>query len=169
MHDHFNHGDSFYKKHPELRGADRAGNATPRISYAYPEVREFVVSLLSEMAEFPIDGICLLYNRRPPLVEYEPPVVQGFIDEFGEDPRQLDSMDSRWLSYRARVLTQFMREVREAMVAAASERGLSKPNRSVGRRWRHSRGEPDQRHRSGGVGQGGSRRHINSLRVGIHP
>jgi hypothetical protein len=127
MHDHFNHGDSFYKKHPELRGTDRSGNATPRISYAYPEAREFVVSLLSEIAEFPIDGICLLYNRRPPLVEYEPPVVQGFIDEFGEDPRRLNPLDARWLSYRARVLTQFMREVREAMVAAARERGLSKP------------------------------------------
>ena len=126
-HDHFNHGDSFYKTHPELRGTDRSGNPTPRISYAYPEARRFVISLLTEMTELPIEGVCLLYNRRPPLVEYEPPVVRGFIDEYGDDPRTLDPMDPTWLSYRARTLTQFMREVRGAMIAAAKKQGRSKP------------------------------------------
>lgn len=121
MEDHFNHGASFYKTHPELRGVDRAGNPTPRVSYAYPGSRRFVVSLLREMAQFPIDGVCLLYNRRPPLVEYEPPLVQGFMSEYGDDPRKLDPMDRRWLSYRARALTQFMREVREAMDAEGKE------------------------------------------------
>lgn len=123
QHDHFNEGPTFYKSHPELRGVDRDGNPTPRISYAYPEARAFVVSLLKEIAGFPIDGICLLYNRRPPLVEYEPPLVEGFIAEYGEDPRQIDENDPRWLSYRARTLTQFMREVREAMDQAGLEQG----------------------------------------------
>ena len=116
-------GATFYKYHPELRGTDRNGNRTPRMSYAYPEVRRFVISLLREMAGFPIDGVCLLYNRRPPLVEYEPPVVEGFQEEFGEDPFQLDEMDRRWLSYRARTLTQFHREVREAMDDEAEKQG----------------------------------------------
>jgi uncharacterized lipoprotein YddW (UPF0748 family) len=123
QHDHFNEGPTFYKSHPELRGVDRDGNATPRISYAYPEARTFVVSLLKEMAGFPIDGICLLYNRRPPLVEYEQPLVEGFAAEYGEDPRQIAEDDPRWLSYRARTLTQFMREVREAMDEAAITQG----------------------------------------------
>ncbi len=114
---------NFYLYHPELRGMDRGGRPTPRVSYAYPEVRRFVVSLLSEMAGYDVDGICLLYNRRPPLVEYEPPVVDGFKAEYGEDPRRLDERDPRWLSYRARVLTQFMREVREAMDDAGRRRG----------------------------------------------
>ena len=113
----------FYLYHPELRGTDRNGKATPRLSYAYPEVRRFVVSLLSEIAGYGVDGVCLLYNRRPPLVEYEPPVVEGFMAEYGEDPRELDEADPRWLSYRAGVLTQFMREVREAMDDAGRRRG----------------------------------------------
>jgi len=126
QHDHFNEGPTFYKSHPELRGVDRDGNPTPRISYAYPEARAFVVSLLKEMAGFPIDGICLLYNRRPPLVEYEQPLVEGFTAEYGEDPRHIDEEDPRWLSYRGRTLTQFMREVREAMDQAGLEQGRGK-------------------------------------------
>ena len=125
--DHFNHGDSFYKRHPELRGVDRAGNATPRISYAYPETREFVVSILREVAAYGVDGIALLYNRRPPLLDYEPPLVEGFQAEFGEDPRALPEDDSRWLAYRARVMTQFMREVRDAMRAVEGDLGMDRP------------------------------------------
>ncbi len=56
-----------YDKHPEWRSIDRQGRPTPRLSYAYPGMRRLVVSLLKEMASYPIDGICLLYNRRPPL------------------------------------------------------------------------------------------------------
>jgi hypothetical protein len=85
-----------------------------------------VVSVLREIADYPVDGICILYNRRPPIVEYEPPLVDGFKAEYGEDPRQLDPHDRRWLSYRAGVLTGFMREVRRAMDAASEERGGGK-------------------------------------------
>ena len=120
--DHHNHGDTYFQRHPEFRGEDRAGNRTPRISYSYPEVREFVVSLLREMAERPIDGVCLLYNRRPPVVEYEPPLVDGFTREFGRDPRTLPEGDRDWLTYRAGTLTQFMRDVRAAMDEASRDR-----------------------------------------------
>ena len=122
LHDHYTHGDTFYKAHPELRGQNREGDRSPRLSYTYPEARRFVVSVLREVAGFPVDGVCLLYNRRPPLVEYEPPLVEGFMAEYGEDPRHLDEMDPRWLSYRATVLTQFMREVRRAMDEVAEQR-----------------------------------------------
>lgn len=115
-----------YKFHPELRGMDRNGNVTPRISFTYPETRRFVISLLREMAGYGVDGICLLYNRRPPLVEYEPPLIEGFRSEYGQDPREIDGNDQRWLSYRARTLTQFHREVRQAMDEVGEEMGLTK-------------------------------------------
>ena len=119
--DHFNYGDSFYARHPELRGVDRNGNVTPRVSYAFPETRRYVISVLREVAGFEIDGIALLYNRRPPLLDYEPPLVESFRSEYDLDPRRLDEDDPRWLSYRARTLTLFMREVRQAMDAVAEE------------------------------------------------
>ncbi len=123
-HDHFDYGDAFYDRHPELRGRDRDGNATPRISYAYPETRKYAVSLLREVAaNYDVDGVSLLYNRRPPFSEYEAPMVEGFIAEHGKDPRQLDDEDPSWLMYRCGVLTQFMREVREAMDDEARRQG----------------------------------------------
>lgn len=124
--DHFNAGETFYKSHPEWRGVDRTGRHTPRMAYTFPGVRQFVISLLREMAQRPIDGICLLYNRRMPLVEYEPPVVEGFKQRFGENPHILDAYDPRWLSYRTGVLTEFMREVRAAMDQEERAQGRSK-------------------------------------------
>ncbi len=124
--DHFNAGETFYKSHPEWRGVDRMGKHTPRMAYTFPRVRQFVISMLREMAQRPIDGICLLYNRRMPLVEYEPPVVEGFKQTFGEDPHKLDAGDPHWLSYRTGVLTEFMREVRAAMDQEGRAQGRSK-------------------------------------------
>ena len=54
-------------------------------------------------------------DARPPLVEYEAPVVEGFRAKFGADPRKIDERDPRLLSYRATFITEFMREVRAAM------------------------------------------------------
>jgi hypothetical protein len=116
-----------YEKHPEWRCTDRQGQSTPRLSYAYPDVRRFIVSLLKETASYPIDGICMLYNRRPPVVEYEAPIVKGFKAKYGLDPRQLDHKDPRWLKYRATFVTQFMREVREAMQQVSRDQKRSKP------------------------------------------
>ena len=75
------------------------------------------------MVGYGVDGVGLLYNRRPPLLEYEPPIVDGFKAEYGEDPRELPDDDPRWLRYRARTLTQFMHEVRKAMDDAAERMG----------------------------------------------
>lgn len=125
--DHFNWGNSVYERHPEWRGVNREGRQTPRLAYTYPEVRANVVGLLREMCQRPIDGVCLLYCRRPPLVEYEPPVVDGFKQRFGLDPRALDPLDPRWLHFRAEVLTQFMREVRQALDETAAEQRRTEP------------------------------------------
>ena len=119
--------NGLYEKHPEWRGSDREGKATPRLSYAWPQVRRFIVSLLKEMATYPIDGVCMLYNRRPPVVEYEAPIVDGFKAAYGQDPRQLDDKDPRWLKYRATFVTQFMREVREAMQQVSQDQNRSRP------------------------------------------
>ncbi|HWB96305.1 MAG TPA: family 10 glycosylhydrolase, partial [Bryobacteraceae bacterium] len=117
--DEWNRG-GFYDRHPELRGRDREGKATPRLSYAYPEVRQKVLEFLREMAQYPVDGICLAYNRRPPFVEYEAPVVDTFRQKYGQDPRKLDARDPRWLKHRAETLTTFMREVRAALADEAA-------------------------------------------------
>lgn len=124
--DEWNTG-GLYEQHPEWRGRDKAGRPVPRISYAYPEARKVVLNLLREVAAYPVDGICLAYNRRPPLLEYEAPVVEGFRAKSGLDARSLDERDPRWLRYRATALTEFMREVRGVLKEASQRRGLAQP------------------------------------------
>lgn len=114
---------SLYFQRPDLRMVGKDGREAPRISYAFPDTRRFVVDLLLEVAQNPIDGVCILYNRRPPLLGYEAPLVEGFIAAHGEDPRQLADDDPRWLSYRSVALTDFHRELRTALDALAAEQG----------------------------------------------
>ncbi len=125
--DHSSLGETFFSEHLEFRGQDRAGNRTPRMAYSYPGVREFVTSILQEIAERPVDGICLLFNRRMPLVEYEPPIVDEFIRQHGEDPRELAVDDPRWLVHRAQVLTGFMHGLRAALDAQSRDQGRAQP------------------------------------------
>ena len=120
-------GRSFYQEHPDLVCVARDGTRLPRISYAFAETRRFVVSLFREMASgYPIDGVCVLYNRRPPLLVYEAPLVEGYRERFGQDPRKMDPEDPGWLSYRASFLTHFMRELREEMDRVAEEKKLNR-------------------------------------------
>jgi len=116
-----------YEKHPEWRGTDREGNRTPRLSYAYPEMRKAVLEILKETARYPVEGICVAYNRRPPFLEYDTPIIESFQSRYGTDPRKLDERDSQWLSHRATFMTQWMRELRQALDEVGRERGVAKP------------------------------------------
>jgi hypothetical protein len=116
-----------YDQHPEWRGVGRNGLPTPRLSYAYPEVQRYIVSILEEIAGYPVDGICLLYNRRWPVVEYEPPIVESFQKKYGRDPRQLNARDPQWLAHRATFLTGFMKSVRQSMNEVSRKQGRAKP------------------------------------------
>lgn len=124
--DEWNQG-GLYHRHPEWRGRDRAGRATPRLSYAFPAVRGFVLQLLRELAAYPLDGVCLLFNRRMPLVEYEAPLVEAFTAAHGVDPRMLPEDDPRWRAQLAAVLTGFMRDVRVALREEAARRKRERP------------------------------------------
>ena len=150
--DHFTHGDSVYKRRPEWRGVDREDRRTPRFAYSYPEVRAYVISLLREVVQYPVDGVCMLYNRRLPLVEYEPQLVEGFRAEHGVDPRSLEPLDPTWLRYRSGVLTEFHRELRAAMDEESRRQGRRPSPSDIGRgRWQRGR-KPAFRSRSRSLG-----------------
>lgn len=125
-HDEWNEGGA-YDQHPEWRGRDKLGRSTPRLSYAYQGVRDLVITFLKEMATYPVDGICLAYNRRPPYLEYEQPLIDGFSSKFGKDPRQLDSKDPQWLDYRASYMTRFMTELRQGLSEVQARTKREKP------------------------------------------
>ena len=110
-------------EHPEWRCVSREGISTGRMSYAFPEVRRHQVEMLAEVASWGADGIDLNFLRGPAYVYYEEPLVQGFLGEYGEDPRTLDEWDERWLRYRCRALTALVRELRAELDAVGRKRG----------------------------------------------
>ena len=98
--------DGLYDRHPEWRCKDRDGRDQARLSYAFPEVQEYCISVLREVVRaYPVDGITLLYNRRPPYLDYEEPLTTDFQAATGRDPFQIPADDPEWLRYRAAVLT----------------------------------------------------------------
>ena len=120
--DEWNAG-GLYERHPEWRSLDRHGRTTPRLSYAFAGVRQFVYSIQEEIVRtYPVDGICLLYNRRLPVIGYDAPLVESFRAKHGLDPRQLAENDPRWIAHSAAVLTGFMAELRRRMQAEGARR-----------------------------------------------
>jgi len=115
--------DEFYGEHPEYRLIDRDGTEITGLSYAYPEVRKYFISLLKEAASYGADGAVVIYVRAPPIILYEKPLVEGFQKRYGIDPRTLDERDEKWLQYRASFITQFMRELRQGMDEVGEELG----------------------------------------------
>ena len=113
----------FTKSHPEFRCLSKDGVPNPRLSYAFDEVRQYQVDLLSEVAGYGVDGVDMNFMRGPVYVFYEEPLVKGFIKEFGDDPRTLDEWDERWLKYRRWPLTAFVRELRARLDSVGKRLG----------------------------------------------
>jgi hypothetical protein len=123
----------FYWKHPEWTMRTRKGVPITNLSLAYPEVRQYWLSLLRETLEYGTDGLQLHLNRSEPYVFYEEPVVRAFEKSYGEDPRRLSVEDPRWVAHCASYLTQFVREVRALLdERPGRELGVTLSGRSNG-------------------------------------
>jgi len=102
----------FQKENQHLRCVNKDGSYNVHLSHAYPEVNEEKIAALREQAGYGVDGIYLDFTRFPPWILYEPPVVESFTKQYGEDPRKLPDNDLRWLKHKASYMTQFMRRLR---------------------------------------------------------
>jgi hypothetical protein len=86
----------FFRDHPEFRCRDYDGTEVSHLSYAFPEVRQYVLSLLGDAATHDVDGIGLILVRGEPYVLYESPLVEAFQRDTGIDPVALGKTDPRW-------------------------------------------------------------------------
>lgn len=102
----------FYRDHPELRCVDRDGRPVPRLSYAFPEVREHLYAIIDEIAGYEPDGISFIFPRAQPYVLYEEPFVDQFRRLHGGDPRELREDHPDVLALRAEIMSGFMRDAR---------------------------------------------------------
>ena len=53
----------FFNDHPEYHCFDREGRRVSRLSYAYTEVQQHMLSLIKEIAGYNPDGLCLCLVR----------------------------------------------------------------------------------------------------------
>lgn len=114
---------TFWWEHPEFRVRGRAGEDRTKLSYAFPEVREFRLGILREVAERDIDGINLDFLRHPDFFGFEAPMLAAFAAKYGGDARPAEAADPRWQSLRAEIMTGFVRDVRKLLDDAGRRKG----------------------------------------------
>lgn len=102
------------EKYPGINMVGKDGTPTIKVSYAFPEVRKFMVDMMSEPMAKGVDGIALCYVRGPRYVGYEKPVVDEYIKRYGKDPRKLPEDDLKLQELQGEYLTMFMRDLRKA-------------------------------------------------------
>ena len=113
----------FMAEHPEMRLVDRDGTALPKISYAFAEVRSHMLAIIEEVLDDEIDGVNLCWMRGTPAVGFEQPVVDAFMDLYGENPVDVGDDDQRLWRVRAEFITDFMRGVRKLTNSVGEQRG----------------------------------------------
>jgi hypothetical protein len=105
----------FYLNNPQWRCIDRADRGAPeitRMSWAVPQVRDHIIELLAEQVGFGADGAHVVFNRGYPLVLYEKPFCDMFMEKYGVDPNQISEEDSRVIEMRSDIVSTFFKELR---------------------------------------------------------
>lgn len=107
----------FFMDNPQWRCVDRNGDRLSTMSYAYPEVRAYMVKMLINAAKSGCDAISLIGHRGVPLVLFEKPVVERFRELYGEEPYEFPLDEPRLNQLHCDIMTDFIRELREALDA----------------------------------------------------
>ena len=123
---------AFYRDHPELREEWESGYKQGKLCLAHPAVRKHKIDILVEAAGYGLPGLNLGFLRHPPVLHHAPVLVEGYKARYGRLPprnpahpdanRRLilpetDEEHTRWFQYRADFMTQFGRELRDALKA----------------------------------------------------
>jgi hypothetical protein len=114
----------FVETHPQFRQVMQDGTPVEKASYAFPEVRQLMVSIIRETAEtFDIDGVSLGFVRGPEFMAYEQPVLDDFRKEYGADGREVGFGDVRMRTLRCRYLSMFVGDVRKTLDEVGKKKG----------------------------------------------
>lgn len=109
---------SIYDSYRAYRYIAKDGSYRNEMSYAYPQVREYVINVLKEAASYDyVDGVDLDFCRYPYILGYEPILTDAYKARYGIDPKQEVTVEGiqRWNQFKADVITQFLRDIREQL------------------------------------------------------
>ena len=113
----------FWHEHPEFHQRSTAGQTLTRLSYAFPEVREFKLGIIREAATRDISGINLDFQRHPNFFAHEEPMLEAFREKYDDNPLKVTSVDPRWDSIKAKYMTAFVAETRAILDEAGEKKG----------------------------------------------
>ncbi len=105
----------FMQENPQWRTYDRNGDEIAAMSYAYPEVQQFMVDELLNMARSGCDAVTLIAHRGIPYVLYEKPVADRFFELYSEYPYELPLDEPRLNRLHCDIMTEFFRRARTAL------------------------------------------------------
>lgn len=113
----------FLDSHPHGLCMTADGMPTCHYSFACPEVRDYFVSVVREVADrYDVPGVHFLFARSQPFVLYEEEAAAPFRKRYGKDPRALPEDDAAWQAHRAEFVTQFIRSLRASLDEAGRAR-----------------------------------------------
>ena len=102
-----------YDKFKNMRLYEKPGQQGAYLSYAFPEWRRHVLSIIREMAERRPDAVLLEFTRVPPFVGWHPVLIGQFRDQYKIPAKQsIDPNDPRWLAIKSQPLTALLRDAR---------------------------------------------------------
>ena len=113
--DQFYFDCDFVESHPEWRTRDRNGEEIRAMSYAYPEVRRFIIDELVACARSGCDAVTIMAHRGIPYVLFEEPIARSFDEQYGEYPYEFPLDEPRLNRIHCEVMTGFVRELRHAL------------------------------------------------------
>jgi hypothetical protein len=113
----------FVTNNPQWYCKDRDGEPLAVLSYAYPEVGDFMINQFLQMADMGFHGATLLLHRGVEIL-FEEPVVARFKERYPDvDPLTLSLNDERLAAVRCEFFTDFVRRLRKAFDAYSEKNG----------------------------------------------
>lgn len=118
----------FAEEHPEYNIQTREGRSVNILSYAYPEVRAYMIRALVDLYRKGFHGITLLWIRGNSF-GFEQPVLDRIAEKYnGLDGRLLPMADERLHGVWCEFMNAFMQDLRAALDAEAAKTGRAKCN-----------------------------------------
>lgn len=118
----------YAEEHPEFNIRTREGRIVNILSYAYPEVREFVIQMLVDLFRKGFHGITLLWIRGNSF-GFEQPVLERIAEKYdGLDGRLLPITDERLHGVWCEFMNEFIRDLRAALDAESAQTGRPRCN-----------------------------------------
>ena len=110
---HVGANKKFFLAHPEWRCRDEFGQTLNFMSYAYPQVQDYVLAYFDELLDYDPEGLCLAFNRGLPLMICEEPVIEAYRKKYGHAPRLPEEVDTPELqAVKAELLADFVARAR---------------------------------------------------------